>query len=129
MKTIGYAAESVNAPLAPFHFERRKLRADDVAIEILYCGVCHSDLHNVRNDWGMAAFPLVPGHEIVGRVIAVGPAVKRYNMGDNVAVGCLVDSCQKCEQCEQGQGQYCRNPFTMTYASPDPISGGMTYGG
>jgi len=129
MKTIGYAAESVNAPLAPFHFERRKLRADDVAIEILYCGVCHSDLHNVRNDWGVAAFPLVPGHEIVGRVIEVGPNVQRYKMGDNVAVGCLVDSCQTCEQCEQGHEQYCRNGFTMTYASPDPISGGMTYGG
>jgi len=129
MKTIGYAAESVNAPLAPFHFERRDLRADDVAIEILYCGVCHSDLHNVRNDWGMAAFPLVPGHEIVGRVMAVGPDVKRYRVGDNVAVGCLVDSCQKCEQCDQGHEQYCRNGFTMTYASPDPILGGMTYGG
>jgi len=129
MKTIGYAAASVNAPLAPFHFERRDLRSDDISIEILYCGVCHSDLHNVRDDWGMASYPLVPGHEIVGRVIDVGPDVKRYKTGDNVAVGCLVDSCQKCEQCDQGHEQYCRNGFTMTYASPDPILGGMTYGG
>lgn len=129
MKTIGYAAETVNASLTPFHFERRDLRPDDVSIEILYCGVCHSDLHNVRNDWRMASFPLVPGHEIVGRVIAVGADVERYTVGDNVAVGCLVDSCQKCDQCDQGHEQYCRNGFTMTYASPDPISGGMTYGG
>lgn len=129
MKTIGYAASAANTPLAPFHFERRDLRADDVAIEILYCGVCHSDLHNVRDDWGMASFPLVPGHEIVGRVIDTGPEVARYSVGDNVAVGCLVDSCQRCDQCDQGHEQYCRNGFTMTYASPDPISGGTTYGG
>ncbi len=129
MRTIGYAAESVRAPLTPFHFARRALRADDVAIEILYCGVCHSDLHSVNDDWGMAAFPLVPGHEIVGRVIDTGPEVARYKVGDNVAVGCLVDSCQHCDQCDKGHEQYCRNGFTATYGSPDPVSGEMTHGG
>ena len=129
MKTIGYAAQSAKEPLAPFHFERRNLRDDDVAIDILYCGVCHSDLHQVKDDWGFGMFPCVPGHEIVGRVSSVGPAVTKYKKGDHVAVGCFVDSCLHCDQCEGGDEQFCREGVTMTYGSNDKISGSVTYGG
>ena len=123
MKTIGYAAESPTAPLAPFSFERRALRANDVAMEILYCGVCHSDLHTARNDWGWTVYPAVPGHEIVGRVTEVGPGVTKYKVGDHVAVGCMVDSCQHCDQCHAGEEQLCREGMTGTYAGVDRISG------
>lgn len=129
MKTIGYAAQTSESPLTPYSFERRELRENDVAIEILYSGVCHSDLHMVRNDWGGSMYPLVPGHEIVGRVTAVGSAVSKYKIGDNVAVGCMVDSCQECDQCHNDHEQYCRHTFTATYGSPDRISGDMTQGG
>lgn len=129
MKTIGYAAQSAESPLAPMSFERRALRENDVAIEILYCGVCHSDLHMARNDWASSVYPVVPGHEIVGRVIDVGSAVKKYAPGDNVAVGCMVDSCKDCDQCHNDNEQYCRNGFTLTYGSPDRISGEITHGG
>lgn len=129
MKTIGYAAHSAESPLAPMSFERRALRENDVAIEILYCGVCHSDLHMARNDWASSVYPVVPGHEIVGRVIDVGSAVKKYAPGDNVAVGCMVDSCKDCDQCHNDNEQYCRNGFTLTYGSPDRISGEITHGG
>jgi uncharacterized zinc-type alcohol dehydrogenase-like protein len=103
MKTTGYAAYDPKSPLAPYEFERRALRPNDVAMEILYCGVCHSDLHTARNDWGWSYYPIVPGHEIVGRVIEVGPEVSRYKVGDHVAVGCMVDSCQACDQCHKGE--------------------------
>lgn len=129
MKTIGYAAHSENAALAPFHFERRGLRQNDVAIEILYCGVCHSDLHTVNGDWGPQPYPLIPGHEIVGRVTAIGPEVTKFSVGQNVAVGCMVDSCQECDQCNQGEEQYCRHGMTATYGMPDRISGEITQGG
>ncbi len=129
MKTIGYAAFSSDAHLKPYHFERRALRDNDVAIEILYSGVCHSDLHTVNGDWGEQPYPLVPGHEIVGRVIAVGKDVHQYQIGDNVAVGCMVDSCQYCDQCEQGEEQYCRHGMTSTYGAPDRITGEITQGG
>jgi uncharacterized zinc-type alcohol dehydrogenase-like protein len=129
MKTIGYAAQTAESPLAPFNFERRALRGNDVALEVLYCGVCHSDLHSARNDWGVGIYPLVPGHEIVGRVIEVGPDVTRYKIGDNVAVGCMVDSCQQCDQCHSDHEQYCRNVRTDTYNSPDRIDGQITMGG
>lgn len=129
MKTIGYATQASSEPLAPFHFERRALRSNDVAIEILYCGVCHSDLHTARNDWGMTQYPIVPGHEIIGRVIEVGSDVQKYKVGDNVAIGCLVDSCMNCDQCEHGEEQYCRNQFTATYGYPDRITGEMSQGG
>ncbi|KXV72491.1 hypothetical protein AD951_01240 [Acetobacter malorum] len=92
MKTYGFAATSCDAPLAPFSFERRELRDNDIAMDILYCGVCHSDLHQARNDWGWSQYPMVPGHEIVGRVTATGKAVTRYKVGDAVAVGCMVDA-------------------------------------
>jgi len=129
MKTMGYAAKAAGAPLALFHFERRELRANDVAIEILYCGVCHSDLHQLRNDWGVAVYPLVPGHEIIGRVTATGPEVTRFKPGQNVAVGCMVDSCLKCDQCHKDQENYCRHEFTPTYNGPDRITGENTLGG
>ena len=129
MKTIGYAAQSSDSPLAPLSFERRALRANDIALEILYCGVCHSDLHMARNDWGSSTYPVVPGHEIVGRVIEVGSAVTKFKPGDNVAVGCMVDSCQNCDECHNDHEQYCRNGFTLTYGSPDRISGDITHGG
>lgn len=129
MKTIGYAAMSDDANMVPYHFERRALRDNDVAIEILYSGICHSDLHTVNGDWGPQPYPLVPGHEIVGRVIATGSAVKSYKEGDKVAVGCMVDSCQECDQCENHEEQFCRNGMTMTYGSPDRQSGEITQGG
>ena len=129
MKTIGYAAESATAPLAPFHFERRDLRPNDVSMGILYCGVCHSDLHTARNDWGGTRYPIVPGHEIVGKVLEVGSDVKKFAPGDTVAVGCMVDSCCECDQCKKGNENYCRNGFTATYGSPDRISGERTQGG
>ncbi|NWO05970.1 MAG: NAD(P)-dependent alcohol dehydrogenase [Alteromonadaceae bacterium] len=129
MKTVGYAAYSSDAHMKPFHFERRALRANDVAIEILYSGVCHSDLHTVNGDWGPQPYPLVPGHEIVGRVIEVGPDVTHYKVGDQVGVGCMVDSCQTCDQCHDHEEQYCRNGMTPTYGAPDRIDGEITQGG
>ncbi len=129
MLTIGYAAQTAKSPLAPFKFERRALRPNDVAMEILYCGVCHSDLHQARDDWGFSTFPIVPGHEIVGRVTEVGSAVKRYKVGDAVAVGCMVDSCQECDQCRKGEEQLCRQANTQTYNSRDRITKEPTYGG
>ncbi|MBF9232161.1 NAD(P)-dependent alcohol dehydrogenase [Microvirga sp. BT350] len=128
-KTFGYAAQSVGARLTPFSFERRALRPNDVAMEILYCGVCHSDLHWARNDWGWSAYPVVPGHEIIGRVIEVGSEVTRFKADDHVAVGCMVDSCQHCDQCRKGEEQLCREGNTLTYGSPDRITQEMTQGG
>ncbi|MBT64975.1 MAG: hydroxyacid dehydrogenase [Puniceicoccaceae bacterium] len=129
MNTIGYAAQSPTAPLDTYQFSRRNLRANDVAIEILYCGVCHSDLHTARNDWGGNQYPIVPGHEIVGRVLEVGSDVTLHKAGDHVAVGCLVDSCRECDQCEQGHEQYCREGISGTYGSPDRITGEINQGG
>lgn len=129
MKTIGYASHSATEDLVPYHFERRSLRPNDVSIEILYSGVCHSDLHTLHGDWGPQPYPLVPGHEIVGKVLEVGANVKKYKVGDHVAVGCMVDSCQDCDQCGHSEEQYCRNGFTPTYGAPDRISGEITQGG
>jgi uncharacterized zinc-type alcohol dehydrogenase-like protein len=129
MKTIGYAAHSPTTPLAPIEFERRALRANDVAMEILYCGVCHSDLHTARNDWGWSYYPIVPGHEIVGRVIETGSEVTHYKVGDHVAVGCMVDSCQECDQCRKDEEQLCREGMTGTYAGYDRITREPTQGG
>ena len=120
---------SSDAHMQPYHFERRALRGNDVAIEILFSGICHSDLHTVNGDWGDQHYPLVPGHEIIGRVIEVGPQVTRYQVGDNVGVGCMVDSCQACDQCDHGEEQYCRHGMTPTYGSPDRIDGEITQGG
>jgi uncharacterized zinc-type alcohol dehydrogenase-like protein len=127
-----YAAKSATSGLSPYSFERRKPLADDVQIEILYCGVCHSDLHYSRDEWRdvmPAVYPAVPGHEIVGRVVAVGKNVKKFKEGDIAAVGCMVMSCRKCTNCLAGEEQYCNNEWTLTYGSPDHILGGVTYGG
>ena len=129
MKVLGFAAQSASAALAPYHFERRDPRPDDVEIEILYCGVCHSDLHMARNDWGWSFYPIVPGHEIIGRVVSVGAAVTRFNVGEHVGIGCMVDSCQHCSPCVQGLEQYCEQGHTLTYGSKDRIDGLPTYGG
>lgn len=129
MKILGFAAYSADTPLAPFQFERRQLRADDVNIDILYSGVCHSDLHQARNDWNGAKYPLVPGHEIVGRVTEVGSKVTKYKVGDLVGIGCLVDSCRTCPACEQDLEQYCENGTTGTYNSIDRHDKTPTYGG
>lgn len=126
-----YAVQSAEAPFQPFSFERRDLRADDVAIDILFCGVCHSDLHTARSEWGGTLYPCVPGHEIVGRVSAVGGEVTRFAAGDLVGVGCMVDSCGHCASCDAGEEQYCETTgFVGTYNGPDDEAlGGHTFGG
>jgi uncharacterized zinc-type alcohol dehydrogenase-like protein len=126
---IGYAAQSATTPLAPMTFNRRSPRPDDVAIEILYCGVCHSDIHQARNEWGIAVYPLMPGHEIVGKVTEVGANVTRHKVGDLVGVGCMVDACRHCEACAADLEQYCLEGPTLTYATPDRIDGSNTMGG
>ncbi|MFD2236123.1 NAD(P)-dependent alcohol dehydrogenase [Aureimonas populi] len=127
--SYGFACTDANEPLKPWSFERRDLRDDDVRIEITHCGVCHSDIHQARNDWGFAVYPLVPGHEIVGRVTEVGSAVSGFKVGDRVGVGCIVDSCQECAACGEGLEQYCENGMTQTYADTDRRDGSTTYGG
>ena len=129
MQAHGYAAMSAGTPLAPFSFERRSPGAQDVALDILYCGVCHSDLHTARNEWHNTLYPSVPGHEIVGRVTKVGAQVSKFRVGDLVAIGCLVDSCQRCKPCADGLEQYCDNGFTGTYNGPEQGTGANTYGG
>src|SRR5882757_8830675 len=119
-----YAAKSPTSGLSPFSFQRRVPLADDVQIEILYCGVCHSDLHLARNEWKdamPAVYPVVPGHEIVGRVVKVGKNVKKFKEGDIAAVGCLVMTCRTCVNCLAGEEQYCNNAWTLTYNSEDKI--------
>ncbi|HEY3489496.1 MAG TPA: NAD(P)-dependent alcohol dehydrogenase [Candidatus Deferrimicrobiaceae bacterium] len=128
-KTNGFAAHGATDPLVPFAFDRRDPGTNDVQIEILFCGVCHSDLHTVRNEWHGTTYPVVPGHEIVGRVVKVGAGVTRFKPGDLAGVGCMVDSCRTCPDCLDGLEQYCRNEIVFTYNSPDRHSGGMTYGG
>lgn len=127
-KAISYAAVSAKEKLAPFNFERREVGAKDIQIEILFCGVCHSDLHTARNEWQNAVYPVIPGHEIVGRVTSVGADVKSFKVGDLAGVGCLVDSCGVCEDCKDGLEQYCDGEI-FTYNSPDKHTGKMTYGG
>ncbi|GHH60174.1 MULTISPECIES: NAD(P)-dependent alcohol dehydrogenase [Gammaproteobacteria] len=124
----GYAARSADQALAPFSFERREPGPHDVRIDILYCGVCHSDLHTVRNEWQNTLYPSVPGHEIVGRVSAVGSEVKGFKVGDIAGVGCMVDSCRTCPSCREGEEQYCEAGFTGTYNGP-MFGGENTYGG
>ena len=124
-----YAAQSATSGLAPHPISRRDLTPDDVAIEILFCGVCHSDLHQVRNEWHGTTYPIVPGHEIVGRVTRAGRQVTRFKEGDLVGVGCLVDSCRTCPSCLRGLEQYCEGPSIQTYNGEDRHLGGVTYGG
>lgn len=127
-KTLGYAAHSHHTPLTPFSFERRELTVEDVQIDILYCGVCHTDIHQVRNEWGMTTFPIVPGHEIIGRVTGIGSQVSKFKIGDLVGVGCMVDSCGECPDCRDNLEQFC-NQAIFTYNGVDKFIGGMTYGG
>ncbi|MBI1751856.1 MAG: NAD(P)-dependent alcohol dehydrogenase [Acidobacteria bacterium] len=129
MNVLGYAAASPAADLAPYRFDRRDPRPDDVVIDILYCGVCHSDLHTARNDWGWSSYPIVPGHEIIGRVREVGSAVTRFKAGDAVGVGCMVDSCRHCAPCEKGTEQYCAEGSTYTYGGVDRHDHRPTQGG
>jgi uncharacterized zinc-type alcohol dehydrogenase-like protein len=127
--TKAYAASAANSPLAPFSFNRREPTPNDVQIDILFCGVCHSDLHTVRDEWGGTTYPCVPGHEIVGRVVKVGSDVKKFREGDLVGVGCMVDSCRTCENCRANLEQFCDSGVVFTYNSKDKHAGGMTYGG
>jgi len=129
MATKAYAAFNAVDPLGAHTIERRTLNAKDVFIKIEYCGVCHSDLHTAKSDWGPTNYPSVPGHEIVGRVEAVGSEVSKFKVGDIVGVGCMVESCQHCHSCDEGLEQYCENGFTGTYNSKNSKHGGITYGG
>ncbi len=129
VKVSGYATQGAQAPLGPFNFERRDPRPHDVQIAILYCGVCHSDLHTARNEWQRTLYPFVPGHEIVGRVTQVGKEVTAFKVGELAAVGCMVDSCRTCASCKEGLQQYCEKETIFTYNSRDKYDGTVTYGG
>jgi len=128
-KVLGYVTHSAQDRLAPWSFDRRDPRPDDVLIDILFCGVCHSDVHSARNEWGNAAYPMVPGHEIIGSVASVGSKVTRFKVGDSVGVGCMVDSCQHCNPCLGGLEQYCAEGATDTYNGTDRRDRMPTYGG
>ncbi len=129
ISALGYAAFSASTPLALWKFDRRDPGGRDVQIEILYCGICHSDLHTVRGEWSPVTYPLVPGHEIVGRVVAIGAEVTQYKTGDLVGVGCMVDSCQQCSSCARGLEQYCEVGMTNTYDGIEKQTGKPTQGG
>ncbi|MEO0316044.1 MAG: Aldehyde reductase YahK [Pseudomonadota bacterium] len=124
-----YAAHAADAPLKPHQITRRATGAKDVQIDIEFCGVCHTDIHYAKNDWGRSNYPIVPGHEIVGTVRSIGPEVKDLRIGQRVAVGCFVGSCQHCSSCHSDMEQYCLNGFTATYNTPSKDPGGFTYGG
>ncbi len=128
IKTKAYAAQNAGSPLAPFAIDRRDPGPDDVRIAIAYCGVCHSDLHTARGEWQGTLYPCVPGHEIVGHVVAIGSRVRNFKVGERVGVGCMVDSCGHCHPCRDGEEQYCDNGFTGTYNGP-LLGGENTYGG
>ncbi len=128
LSTKGYAAQHAGFALEPFTFERREVRPKDILIKIHYCGVCHSDIHQARDEWGGSIFPMVPGHEIVGTVEQTGAEVKKFQVGDSVGVGCFVDSCRTCSSCAKGQEQYCETGMTFTYNGMDK-EGKPTYGG
>jgi uncharacterized zinc-type alcohol dehydrogenase-like protein len=129
MITLSYAACAATTPLVPFKFDRRDPGPEDVQIQILYCGVCHSDLHTVRNEWQSTTYSCVPGHEIIGRVTKVGANVNKFRENDIVGVGCMVDSCHSCENCKDDLEQFCTKGPIFTYNSPDKHTGGLTYGG
>ena len=129
ISTAGYAAPSADAPFGPLTIERRDTGARDVRIDILFCGVCHSDLHTARSEWPGTVYPCIPGHEIVGRVTEAGADVTHFKVGQIVGVGCMVDSCQHCASCAEGLEQYCESGMTGTYNSPDKHTSGVTYGG
>ena len=129
IQTKGFAAERAGAALGPFAFSRRDPRPQDVLIDISHCGVCHTDIHFVQNDFGMSLYPMVPGHEIVGTVTAVGSGVTKFKAGDRVGVGCMVDSCRECEYCRQGLEQYCQKGFVFTYSGLEKDGTTVTQGG
>ncbi|MCX2449730.1 NAD(P)-dependent alcohol dehydrogenase [Pedobacter sp. PLR] len=129
IETKGYAAQSADTNLAPWAFERREVGPHDIQFDILFCGVCHSDLHQIKNDWFPGIFPMVPGHEIVGRVVKVGDHVKKFKVGDLAGTGCMVDSCQVCENCKKDLEQYCLEGSTGTYNSLERDGKTPTYGG
>lgn len=129
IKAKAYAAQSATSPLAPLAIERRDPRPDDVVIEIAYCGICHSDIHAVRSEWGQASYPCVPGHEIVGKVVQVGKKVKRFKVGDLAGVGCFVDSCGKCHSCKSHEEQFCTGHTVFTYNSKELDGKTPTLGG
>jgi uncharacterized zinc-type alcohol dehydrogenase-like protein len=127
-KTHGYATHNDHSPLVPFNFDRRDMGPKDIQIEILFCGVCRADIQQARNEWGNAVYPMVPGHEIIGKVTGIGNEVTGFNIGDRVGVGCMVHSCRVCPDCSDNLEQFC-DAMTFTYNAPDQISGGITYGG
>lgn len=127
--TKAFGTEAAEAQLKRINIERREVTSNDVEIEILYCGICHSDLHSVHNDWGGTTYPIVPGHEIVGRVSKVGAGVTKFKVGDLAGVGCIVDSCRECDHCHEGEEQFCEKGWTVVFNSPDRKFGGITYGG
>jgi uncharacterized zinc-type alcohol dehydrogenase-like protein len=124
-----YSAQTQTAPLAPFTFQRRDPGVHDVQLQILYCGVCHTDVHIARNEWNGTTYPCVPGHEIIGRVVKTGKQVKKFKEGEIAAVGCMVDSCRTCQNCKDNLEQFCEKGATFTYNAPDKHTGGTTYGG
>jgi len=127
--TTGYVAKKSGSLLEPWDFQRRDIHPQDIQLDILYCGVCHSDLHQVRDEWGNGIFPMVPGHEIIGRVTKTGSLVTKFKAGDLVGVGCLVDSCRECDNCQHGLEQYCTNGHSQTYNSYEQDKKTPTYGG
>ena len=129
IKVKGYAAQSAKSNLTPWNFERREVGPHDVQFDILYCGICHSDIHMARNEWGFTIFPIVPGHELVGKVVKVGSHVQKYKTGDLVGVGCMVDSCRTCDNCKDGLEQFCENGNSMTYSGYEQDKKNITYGG
>jgi uncharacterized zinc-type alcohol dehydrogenase-like protein len=129
MNVLGYAAESAGAPLRLYQFERRDPRPNDAVVDILYCGICHSDMHRVNDDWGNTHFPVVPGHEIIGRVVSRGTRASRFNVGDLVGIGCIVDSCRKCSECRSGREMFCERGVTFSFDSLEEGKKTWTCGG
>ncbi|MBC9932497.1 NAD(P)-dependent alcohol dehydrogenase [Chitinophaga qingshengii] len=129
IETKAYAVQNATSPLGPWNFQRREVGPHDVQIEILYCGVCHSDIHQVRNEWGDSTYPMVPGHEIVGRIIKVGDHVTKFKVGDLAGIGCFVDSCRECDPCKAGEEQYCEKGNASTYNGTEMDRKTPTYGG
>jgi len=124
-----YGTHTAEGPFQPIQINRRALLPGDVELDILYCGICHSDLHAVRNDWGGTSYPIVPGHEIVGRITGIGDEVTKFKVGDLAAIGCIVDSCGHCHYCDEGEEQFCEKGWTVVFNAPDKVLGGRTYGG
>src|SRR5262249_55267514 len=129
LPTRGYAVKSATSSFESFNFERREVGANDVLIKILYCGVCHSDIHQARNDWNNSLYPMIPGHEIIGRVTQVGSAVKKFKVDDLAGVGCFVDSCRVCVNCKDHEEQYCEKHLSLTYNGTEMDEKTLTFGG